>query len=267
MGSQKPLSNQISRRQVTPPDAVVLPIGFTEDALALEFTNRHRDDWRYVAVWGQWFVWTGTRWEKETTLRAWDIARRVCREAAHDCPENVARKLSTASVVAAVERLARADRRHAATTEEWDGDLWALNTPGGIVDLRTGNSRRHDRADRMTKITTATPKGECPMWRAFLARVTGGDAELQAYLARMAVYTLTVTTGEHALFFLYGTGANGKSVFVNTLATILGDYATTAPMETFVGTHGDRQTWPAYAAPDWSYRSRPRRAAAGQNPS
>ena len=73
-----------------------------------------------------------------------------------------------------------------------------------------------------------------------LDTVTGGDAELQAYLQRMAGYCLTGVTTEHALFFLYGTGANGKSVFVNTLADILGDYATNAPMDTFMETRTDR---------------------------
>uniref|UniRef100_UPI0026EEF699 hypothetical protein n=1 Tax=Azovibrio restrictus TaxID=146938 RepID=UPI0026EEF699 len=69
----------------------------------------------------------------------------------------LAAKLATSGTVGGVERLARADRRHAATTAEWDADPWLLNTPGGVVDLRTGRMRAHDRADRMTKITTATP--------------------------------------------------------------------------------------------------------------
>jgi putative DNA primase/helicase len=109
-----------------------------------------------------------------------------------------------------------------------------------VVDLKTGRQRPHDRADRMTKITTATPGGDCPIWRQFLDEVTGGDKELQSYLQRMVGYALTGSTREHALFFLYGTGANGKSVFVNTLATILGDYATNAPMDTFMETRTDR---------------------------
>ena len=74
----------------------------------------------------------------------------------------------------------------------------------------------------------------------FLDTVTGGDADLQAYLQRMAGYCLTGVTTEHALFFLYGTGANGKSVFVNTLTAIMGDYATVAAMDMFMATHGDR---------------------------
>ncbi|WP_247417814.1 hypothetical protein, partial [Ralstonia pseudosolanacearum] len=183
----------------------------TEDALALAFTRRYHRDWRYVAAWGRWLVWDGHRWRTEDTLAAVDLIRNVCRHAAVNADNpKLAAKLATSGTVGGVERLARADRRHAATTSEWDADPWLLNTPGGVVDLRTGRQRPHDRADRMTKITTATPGGDCPTWRQFLAEVTGGDAELQAYLQRMAGYALTGSTQEHALFFLYGTGANGK---------------------------------------------------------
>ncbi|MDF5949196.1 phage/plasmid primase, P4 family [Pseudomonas aeruginosa] len=190
---------------------------------------------------GRWLVWDGQRWRTEETLAATDLIRSVCRQTAvrADNPK-VAAKLASASTVGGVERLARADRRHAATTDEWDADPWLLNTPGGVVDLKTGRMRPHERADRMTKITTATPSGDCPTWKQFIDEVTGGDKELQAYLQRMVGYALTGSTQEHALFFLYGTGANGKSVFVNTLATILGDYATNAPMDTFMETRTDR---------------------------
>jgi len=213
----------------------------TEDALALAYTRRYHRDWRYVAAWGRWLVWDGNRWRSEDTLAATDLIRSVCRHAAvrADNPK-IAAKLANSGTVSGVERLARADRRHAATTDEWDADVWLLNTPGGVVDLKTGRMRPHDRADRMTKITTASPGDDCPTWRQFLDEVTGGDAELQAYLQRMVGYCLTGVTSAHALFFLYGTGANGKSVFANVVSTILGDYASTASMDTFVETRGDR---------------------------
>jgi len=99
------------------------------------------------------------------------------------------------------------------------------------VDLRTGCMRPHERADRMTKIASATlvPGSTCPTWLCFLEQVTGGDAELQSYLQRVFGYCLTGATSEYALFFPYGTGANGKSEFVNTLFTLLGDYAANVP--------------------------------------
>jgi putative DNA primase/helicase len=215
----------------------------TEDALALTFTRRYQRDWRYVAAWGKWLMWDGQRWRSEDTLAATDLIRQVCRHASLKAASvKTAAKLAASSTVSGVERLARADRRHAGTTEEWDADAWLINTPGGVVDLRTGRMRPHERVDRMTKVTTATlkPGATCPNWLQFLDQATGGDATLVAYLQRVFGYCLTGSTQEHALFFLYGTGANGKSVFVNTLFTIVGDYAANAPMDTFMETRGDR---------------------------
>lgn len=215
--------------------------GFSEDALAREFTRRNGEDWRYVAAWGQWRRWDGARWREENTLQAFDLARAVCREKSALCmTPGQAAKVASSGTVSAVERLAKADRRHAVAPEIWDRDLWLLNTPRGIVDLRTGTCRPNSRTDYMTKVAAAQPAGAAPAWRRFLADVTAGSAELQGYLARVAGYALTGVTTEHALFFLYGTGANGKSVFLNTLAAVLGDYAMNAPMDTFMETRSER---------------------------
>jgi putative DNA primase/helicase len=215
----------------------------TEDGMALHFTARYSADWRYVAAWGQWLVWTGMRWVPEATLRATDLIRGVCRQHALEADSpRLAAKLAASGTVAGVERLARSDRLHAANADEWDADPWLLNTLGGVVDLRNGSVRPHDRADRMTKLAAARlgDAGACPTWRKFLVECTGGDSELIDYLQRICGYCLTGQTREHALFFLYGTGANGKSVFVNTLSALLAEYATHAPMEMFMETRSDR---------------------------
>jgi len=213
----------------------------TDDALALSFTRRYAKDWRYCAQWGKWLVWTGNRWQPDDTLLVTHLMRHICREAAIKASSHrLAAKLASSSTVNGVERLARSERRHASTSDEWDSDPWLENSPGGVVDLRTGKLRPHDRADRMTKITTATPKGTCPRWLAFLSDITRGDADLMAYLQRVVGYCLTGVTSAHALFFPYGTGANGKSVFVNVITTILGDYAANAPMDTFMEARTDR---------------------------
>jgi len=104
----------------------------------------------------------------------------------------------------------------------------------------TGQRRAHQPADFMTKRTAVSPGGECPQWIAFLKRATGGDNELMSYLQRVAGYCLSGSIREHALFFCYGTGANGKGVMINTITGILADYATIASMETFTATSSDR---------------------------
>jgi len=49
-----------------------------------------------------------------------------------------------------------------------------------------------------------------------------GDQELVAYLQRLMGYMLTGDTSEQRLFFLYGTGANGKSTLLNVCKALLG---------------------------------------------
>jgi putative DNA primase/helicase len=214
---------------------------FTDDALALRFAELHANHLRYVAAWGCWLYWTGTHWMIDRTLRAFDFARAICREAAAQCNnEKLECVLASAKTVAAVERLARADRVHAATTEQWDRDVWLLNTPLGVIDLRSGHMRSHEPSDHLTKITGAAPSGACPTWLTFLHRITNGDIELQAFIQRMLGYSLTGDTSEHALFFCYGTGANGKSVLVDTVAGIVAGYHKTAPIETFTASTSER---------------------------
>lgn len=222
-----------------------LPPELSEDSLALEFSARYAVDWRYVAAWGDWLKWDNQRWKSEKTLHAFDLIRRICRQKAEDCrkeKKRVSSKAYSGSTVAAIERLARSDRRHASTTDIWDLDPWLLNTPGGVVNLKTGETKPAERHFYMTRMTAgdASSAGRPSRWLSFLDEVTRGDAELAAYLARVAGYSLTGSTDEHALFFFYGTGANGKSVFLNTLAAVLGDYAANAPMDTFMETRTDR---------------------------
>src|SRR5262249_12125557 len=158
--------------------------------------------------------WNGTRWVQDDTLRVFDLARSICRTASTELVSadgKTSIRLASKSTSVAVERLAAADRRHAATVDQWDNDPWLLNTPLGTIDLRTGCLRDHQPLDYITKITAVGPKGPCPRWLRFLGRITGGNQDLIRFLQRMVGYALTGSTQEQALFFLYGTGANGKS--------------------------------------------------------
>src|SRR5215471_11553795 len=156
------------------------PPQFSDDALALRFAECYGDELRYVAKWSQWLRWDGRRWRFDDTLAAFDRARLICRAAAAECNEaKPAKEIASAKTVSAVERLARSDRRLAATVEQWDRDPWALNTPAGIVDLRTGDSRPARPDDYSTMITGVAPDAKCSItnWRRFLRTVTGGDEE------------------------------------------------------------------------------------------
>jgi len=221
---------------------VAIPPEFSDDALAADFTIQHGPDFRYVAPWGKWLRWDGHRWAEDRTIRIFDLVREVCRGAARLPALNVARHIASAKTIAAVEKLARSDRKLATLPEAFDLDPFLLNTPGGTVDLRDGTLRPHRRNDMLRMMTRVTPDKheDKRLWLRFLKDVTCNDLELQAYMQRLFGYCLTADTRDHVLAFFCGTGANGKSTLIETIQHVLGDYARQIPAETLMETRSER---------------------------
>jgi putative DNA primase/helicase len=210
-----------------------------EDRIADAFAKRYADELRFCHDWGTWLKWDGSCWIRERRKLAFHYARHMARTANFKEERGPAK----ASTAAGVERFAQADPRLATINEDWDRYPWLLATPGGTVDLRTGTLRAADRSDFITRrvaITPASAGTPTPIWEQFLNEATRGDRELIAYLQRVAGYSLTGEVSEHALFFIYGAGGNGKGVFINTLTGIFGDYVTVSSMETFAASKSDR---------------------------
>jgi putative DNA primase/helicase len=216
---------------------------FSEEALALEFARRHGHEARYVAAWNRWLFYDGPRWQVDEKKKVLTLSRKLIREASSLVNKPAeAKRLASNKTNMAVVSLAMADEKIAAGAEQWDADPWLLNTPKGVVDLRTGKMRRHAPEDYMTKMTAVAPDAACatPLWREFLEKVTNGDRDFCSYLMRVSGYSLTGITREHALFFLYGPGGNGKSTWMTTVSRIMGDYHCTAPIDTFTDTGMER---------------------------
>jgi putative DNA primase/helicase len=212
-----------------------------------QFTDVYGATLRYTAESGRWFRWTGQRYEHAASCDVFELARVVCREASMR-PENVRSRswIASPACVAGVEKLSRGRTEHRISAAQWDPDPWMLNTPGGTVDLKTGAIRPGRLEDYCSKITAVAPlpgpyrPDSCPLWLKFLNRATQGDKELEDFLRRMAGYCLTGITREHALFFFYGTGGNGKGTYMNATSGAMGDYAQTAAMPTLMATDSER---------------------------
>lgn len=112
----------------------------------------------------------------------------------------------------------------------------ALNTPGGVIDLKSGALAPHDPKNYFTKITAVeySENADCPRWTAFLDDIFGGDKDLIRYVQKAVGYSLTGATSEQCAFFLYGTGRNGKSTFIDIIRDIFGDYAANIQPETIM---------------------------------
>jgi putative DNA primase/helicase len=239
------------------PAAPALGAPFLSDQwLALKLVERRRADIRYVPSQGRFLVWDGARYNPDADLLAEDlvklelrkIAAEVARMGATDKEKREfaekAVSICSAARAAAVLKLIQSDRQIAVSAASLDHDPWTLNTPNGMIDLKTGKVLPADPDQLCTRSTAvaADVGGACPVWKRFLAEATGGDKELEDYLQALAGYCLTGSTREQQLTFIWGPGGNGKSVFLNVLCGILGDYARTAPMDAFTASAYERHS-------------------------
>lgn len=206
----------------------------TEERLAQQFEAAYRGKLHYDHHRGRWYHWDSKqgRWVLNEKRLAFHFAREVCRSLNGEEKKEFAR----ASTYAGVERICQCSPLFAVTSEHWDRDIWLLGVPGGTIDLRTGELREPQADDYITRQTAVAPNFDAasPIFDKFLREITKGDQDLQRYLQRMAGSALTGSTQEQKVFFIFGPGKNGKSVFVNTLVDSAGDYACTAAMETFI---------------------------------
>ena len=216
----------------------------TEDSAAQRFADLHEGQLRYCHDSGLWFVWDQVSWRPDKTGVAFRWARELARELSKGWHDKVRYITSKTTFASGVEKFARADKAFAVTMEAWDQDPFLLGTPGGTVDLRTGKLRPSDPNDGITKLTSVAPPDEavCPRWLAFLADATNNDREMVRLLQQWCGYALTGDTREQCFMFVHGPGGNGKSVFLNVVMSILGDYGTTAAMDTLTASRFDKHT-------------------------
>ncbi|AGA26529.1 DNA primase family protein [Singulisphaera acidiphila] len=250
------LSNDAIQNEDRPPSPTPKPHKKKEPALRLpgsaddmtdewharRFVDLYGDRLRYCQAWGKWMEYDGRRWRNDQTLASQRLARESVQALRQHVDKNrksserdgyvgaVRRAESVRSIIAML-RLAQSDERIVVQPEDFDRDDYVLNCLNGTIDLRTGMLSPHNPADRLTKLAPVSfvPTATCPVWDSFLHRIMAGDQESIDYLQRAAGYALTGDVSGQCLFLLYGQGRNGKTVLLNALLHVLGDYGMTAP--------------------------------------
>jgi putative DNA primase/helicase len=213
----------------------------TEDAMATEFADRHRDDFRYSPGPG-WMLWAENRWARDTGRRHLDATRRIVRARANLSDKAAeSRRIATNKTVMGVAALAATDPDLVVHPDAFDRDVLELNTPAGLVDLRTGQLRSHDR-DLVTRCAAVAPDRDagCPTWHRFLGDVFAQSDEAIGFMRRFLGYCLTGYTREHVLGFFFGDGGNGKSTLLDFLLWLCGDYARKLPASLLMAQRGER---------------------------
>ena len=214
----------------------------TDQGMAVAFAMEHGS----VLCWQKnlgWLSWDGAKWETDSE----SLAKIMLMQYVQNRLETLRVRLQKASTeeeqkqlkhmikqttyfksanrLANVLRLTR-DMLSDCALEDFDADPWALNTPSGLVDLRTGECKPSDSSCMCTQITAVGPaSGGHPKWSSLLDGVTGGDKELERYLQDVAGMALVGAVYEEGVTIAYGPGGNGKSTFFGIWQDVLGDYA------------------------------------------
>ena len=118
-----------------------------------------------------------------------------------------------------------------------DRNKAVIGVKNGIIDLKTGELLPHDREAYLTKQCPVIYNPDAPepkLWLQFLSDIFGGDPYMLDYIQKCVGYSLTGSTSEQCAFFLFGTGRNGKSTFLEIVRGILGDYATNIQPQTIM---------------------------------
>lgn len=207
----------------------------------------YADKLRFDHTRKRWLVWDGARWNADLDGEPQRMAREAARlrlQATRDEPEGDHKKdlrkwafgaeasyrvkcaLEAASITAPLYT----------TSDKFDTDPWLLACANGVIDLRTGELRTARQDDMITLSTELVynPQAEANRWYQFLDEVFNADEELISFIQRAVGYSLTGLTSEQCFFPCWGNGANGKSVFLQTLRLILGEYAESTPFSTFL---------------------------------
>jgi putative DNA primase/helicase len=221
-----------------------LPKIFAEPGSQIDIADKFAEDannrLRYVTVEKKWFAFDGKCWREDTTGHVRDMIRQMLARMSLGVSgsDALARALASYRTLAGVEQIAQVDRRIAATVEQWDAEPTLLCTPGGIVDLIDGTVRAAAPEDYCRKITIVTPAEPGtpvpPHWHHVLDNLTGGDEELERYYQKLAGYCLFGEQREKAFFIPVGETDSGKTTAFETWLKIMGDYASSATVDTFL---------------------------------
>lgn len=95
-----------------------------------------------------------------------------------------------------------------------------------------GKSKREDSLTRKLGVKYV-PGAKCPQFLKFLEKIMP-DTDMRDFLQRILGYCLSGSTREQVIFLFHGAGNNGKSTLMNVVRHVMGDYAMTSPVQTFL---------------------------------
>ncbi len=200
-----------------------------------------------------WYIWNGFIWSQDANGEIKRMADRVAdllKASIQAMPDSDPMKKPYLKYIAAMGNTRkREDMLHylqslpgvSVSNSHFDKRSHLLNCRNGVINLRSGELLESNPDWLLTRQIEIEydPTAACPVWLEFMKTITHDDMELIGYLQRAAGYSITGETNEEVVFFLYGTGCNGKSTFINAINSVLGKFARTMPSKTLMIVQND----------------------------
>lgn len=218
---------------------------------AQRLVKRYGDQIKYNFENKQWLLWAETHWRNDATNQIKVLAENVIEEmenqmlllesaeAQKELLKNISRAYSTSGKDAMIK-----ESQHImgvpCVNADFDKQHFLLNTLSGVVDLQSGKLMQHTKELMLSKLShIQIDINEPKLWLKFLDEIFMGDKELIKFIQKAVGYTLTGSIKEQCMFILFGDGANGKSVFLDVISTMLGDYGVNAQVDTILAKKGN----------------------------
>lgn len=215
---------------------------------AAMFVAMYGDTVRYCSSWKRWLIWDGHTWRPDGRKEIYSLGLAYLRRLLAYVCRDPELKREAFDLITPLWRYESFQRRKSliacATMErdswvspdELDRDPFLLNVQNGTVNLRTGELGESLQENFITKCASVDycASASHEEWDRFLYRIMDGNVEMILYLQKAVGWALTADMSEQVLFILHGAGANGKSTFINIITEILGEYAMTSSVDTFM---------------------------------
>ncbi len=219
----------------------------SEIGLAERFVDKFGKNVRYCRQWSKWLIWSGRHWQIDLTGEVERMAKATIRgiydelnsiesEDERTALARFAAKSETSRSVNAMIELAKSESGIPILSDDLDSDIWLLNCMNGTLNLGTYELKPHDRNDYITRLIRVEydSTADFEEWARFLTQIMNENQGLIVFLQRAIGYSLTGSTREQCLFMPYGSGANGKSTFLEVIADMLCEYAERCPTDTLM---------------------------------
>lgn len=199
-----------------------------------------------------WFIWNGSNWERDAGEKAvlhyaGQLIQVINEEIGLADNKKLIKMLDKTRVMLSMNNsrknalsLTKVSPLVGIDADAFDKSEYLFNVSNGVINLKNGELKKHEPDLLLSKISPIDydVNASSPKFEKFLDEITCGDKDLALWIQTYFGYAMTANVSEQLFSVFYGTGGNGKSVLVNVVSTIMGQYTLETPVETIMYKRG-----------------------------